>query len=386
MSSELQVEIDDVYACRGSCPGCVLLPIERRVRRPDMDGATLELTMTRLADYVATLEGLDSVNILFGIADHLLMEEGYVRHIIHSAAGVIRDMSLAGSVFLTTSLVGEASEVRRRLERLAVMGDDVPLVPAVVLDPTRLAAKRSGEAYAANIRAARELFGRVDLTVTLGTEAVRQLKPRGLHDFAANAGIGDVTLNWTPTTANRYHTCGDMTALAAWLVEFDDRVTAQMNIRCGLRPVIVRTIRAVTEAFGRPDSWNVADVAESFLSKTVSKSIQIDHEGHLLAKFEAVGDVAHGERFGYRPLGNLREGSIADLIADGMPVLKRRVIAAHACNRACNECGFTGFCAATGFHVYNHLLGCADGDGGCPHVARTLWEHFAEEAGDAGPQ
>ena len=89
---ELQVQIDDVMACPGRCPGCALSASERRSATPDMGVDVLARVAKSVAQYARVL-GPKSVNVTFGIADHFLIGEEYVHDIYRSMAG---ELSRAG--------------------------------------------------------------------------------------------------------------------------------------------------------------------------------------------------------------------------------------------------------------------------------------------------
>ena len=76
---ELQIQIDDVYACPGNCAGCILVADERRTRTPDMSERLLRLSMNRLDAYIPTLDNLEYINLTYGIGDHLRMDQDYLK-------------------------------------------------------------------------------------------------------------------------------------------------------------------------------------------------------------------------------------------------------------------------------------------------------------------
>ncbi len=47
-NTEMQIQIDDVYACPGHCPGCALSSLERKGYEPDVSLDTLHLIYVEL--------------------------------------------------------------------------------------------------------------------------------------------------------------------------------------------------------------------------------------------------------------------------------------------------------------------------------------------------
>ena len=384
-ASELQIQIDDVYACLGACAGCILSASERRSARPDMAPEILDLTINRLIEHASSMAPLKRVNLTFGIADHLQMSDEYVIDLHARGAQVVRagrptDPQHSG-VFFTTSLIGKPAEVIARLQHLRDNTDrDVPLLPLVVLDPRLMKATKFGPMWREMVIAAREMFGEIDLSINLSDEAVAAMPPEELIAFADANAFNEVTVNWTPTLLNAHHTLANIEATRRWLVGFDEIARHKAYMGTSFRPVIQRTVDSIMCHAGA-DIPNMRETAAHILPETVSKSIEIDHLGYLMPKLEAVGDNAHSERFGLRSMGHLSEGSIASLISRFMPGMVRSVISEHS-RGACAGCPVSALCAGTGFHVATHVLratGHHESLDECPHVARTLIERIYGE-------
>lgn len=383
---ELQVQIDDVHACHGLCPGCILVSAERRAVRPDMSDETLDLAILKLREYAASLPRLNRVNLTFGIGDHLIMPETYIRRIHSAGASVVRDADPVdrkhSAVFFTTSLIGKPKEVIGKLSACRSQRDaDVPLLPIVVLDPRLLHALKFGPHYKDMIAGVKDIFGKVDLTINLSDEAVANMGPKEFVSFAIANGFDEITVNWTPTIGNAAMTCGNLPATLDWLLGFDDLMQSNPGITSSFHPVLRGAIDAAMCASDGDNLPPLIATVADVVPETIRKSIQIDNLGNILPKFEAIGDIAHSARFGLKPIGHLREGSIEEQIEAAIPDLQRRIIRAHR-HGQCMSCPVSGICGATGFHVLTHVMnktGIAD-NGRCPHVARDLIERLLDRA------
>lgn len=385
ISRELQIEIDDIYACPGRCAGCALSANERLTSKADMTHTTRQGIIAALAAYIPTVAGLERVNITYGIADHFMMPDDYLAAVVSEAFDLLDQTGLAdrGRVFLTTSLIGRQTHIRERLARLADLCARGAVSPIVVLDPAKLYAERFGPVYAANILEARNRFDRVDLAINLSDNAVRQITPEKLHDFALRHDFDEVTINWTPTLDNLSATASDMGFLAHWLTDFAAISMAQGRVQTSYVPVLLRALDSIE--CRRPDEGHPAlhEIVAAQLEQIVTRSIQFDHQGNLFPKMEAIGDVAHSDRFGYVPLGNVAVAPIAQLLQQGLPAVQQRILAAHSRHPACMSCRHLSVCAVTGFHVYNHVLSQARRPATktqCPHVGRMMFDYLAEHA------
>jgi hypothetical protein len=383
---ELQIQIDDVHACHGMCPGCILTSGERKVMHPDMREDMLDLTIVRLREYALSLPRLNRVNVTFGIGDHLIMSESYIRRIHAAGASVIRDANPVdrahSAVFFTTSLIGKPNEVLGKLSDCISSGDaDVPLLPIVVLDPRLLHAAKFGPVYKDMISSVKNIFGKVDLTINLSDEAVADMGPSEFVEFAASNGFDEVTVNWSPTMSNAKATCSNLPATLEWLLGFDDLMQTNPGITSSFHPVLAGAIdAAMCNSDGGLLPSLIATV-EGVVPETIRKSIQIDNLGNILPKFEAIGDLTHSPRFGLKGIGHVRNGAISDQVETAIPGLQRRIVSAHR-HRQCMACPVSGICGATGFHVLTHVMGKTgmSDEGRCPHVARSLIDRLLDRA------
>ncbi len=384
-ATELQIQIDDVYACLGQCAGCVLAVEERRSQAPDMSDATLKLAIDRLVEHAAAMQPLQRINVTFGIADHILFGADYLVKLHQMASAVIDaaqpvDREHSG-VFFTTSLVGKPAKVLAMLHEVRQRIDDrIPLIPLVVLDGRLIEAAKFGPMWREMVLAAKTLFGKVDLSTNLSDDAIKVMSPRQLADFALLNGFDEVTVNWAPTLSNARQTLVDPKAMEQWLLGFDAIAEGRDQITTSFRPVIAKTVDALMCKFdGTPP--DLISTVTNLVPETIMKSIEIDHRGNLLPKFEAIGDITHAERHGLEPLGHIETGSIAAIIETAMPKMQRRIAAIHA-KGACGNCAYSPVCAGTGFHIATNVArktGHLPEMQGCPHVAYGLIDRIATE-------
>lgn len=397
-ATELQIQIDDVYACLGQCAGCVLTPEERKTMSADMSDETLALTISRLKEHAAASGPLKRVNLTFGIADHLLIGVDYMQRMHALGSSVIEAGNPSdrehSAVFFTTSLVGKPASVIAMLrETKARLEGDIPFIPLVVLDGRLIKAAKFGPMWKEMVIAAKELFGKVDLSTNLSTDAVSCMSPEELALFAARNGFDEVTVNWAPTVRNARGTLENTSAIADWLLEFDQLAERRHSLTTSFRPVIARTVDSIMCSDSHAPA--LLNAVEQIVPETIRKSIEIDHLGYVLPKFEAVGDITHADRHGLAPLGNIRDGSIASIIDRAMPRVLSKIIGIHA-QGACATCRHSAVCAGTGFHVATHVarrtgISRTANEEACPHVAFSVIDRIAREmmavdqAADRGP-
>jgi hypothetical protein len=386
-ATELQVQIDDVYACLGQCAGCVLAADERRVSNPDMSSATLDLSVSRLKEHAAAMAPLKRVNVTFGIADHILIGADYIVDLHRRGSEIIKagnpEDRQHSAVFFTTSLVGKPAKVIAMMQDIrSRIGDEVQLIPLVVLDGRWIEEAKFGQLWKEMVLEAKALFGKVDLSTNLSVDSINVMSPAQLVAFAKDNGFDEVTINWAPTLLNAPRTLSDNVKMAQWLLDFDALAQAGVEqITTSFRPVIERTIDALMCNYdGTPPS--LMSTVTDLVPETILKSVEIDHLGNLLPKFEAIGDITHADRHGMQNLGHIAKAPIATLIDQAMPKVARKIASIHA-KGTCATCKYSAVCAGTGFHIATNVarlsgVGLND-EGPCPHVAFGLIDRIAEE-------
>lgn len=398
-SNEIQLEIDDVYACPGHCPGCVLSSIERKTREPDLDFNILKTAITKLIEYVPTLSNLEKINLTYGIGDHFLMSNEYLEKTYHLGADLIEKTNLKNEyngIFYTASMIGKFEIISPKIDHLAKISKTrgVPFYIIAVLDPKQLYNKNFANVYKKNIIYANEVTGKVDLAINLSEEAIDKISPQELYDFAKMNHFDEVTINWTPTDDNLNYVYFNQKKLVKWLIEFDSIIAERKDLDTSYRPVILKTLHNIMCGANEWNNELNLDFNLSIknnLDELVQKSLQIDHKGNIFPKYEAIGDIAHTPRIGIKAWGNVTENkSIREIVINSR---KQTIstIQKQFLKKPCMNCEYRSLCANSGFHVYNHILNDSSSqtfkekiaenirENDCPHSAKSLFNHYLRQ-------
>lgn len=388
-SNEMQIEIDDVYACPGRCNGCVLSADERKAYEPDMDEKTLENSVNKLTDYINGLSNIEKVNLTFGIGDHFLMDSKHINHIYEKGASVILNTNKNNGyngVFITASMIGKHDVIAEKLYSLKETSQrvGVPVYIIAVLDPKNIWHKKLWPLYQENVLLANKLFGRTDLTINISEEAIENITPQFLYDFATDKGFEEVTINWVLTHDNMSKTYFDLNKLSRWLIDFDSLIKQEDRVCTSYRPVIKRVIANGEENTSYKSG--LSGFLDTIAQELLGKSIQIDESGNIFPKYEAIGDVAHAPRLKIKAWGNVNDDvSILSLVNNGIPK-SNQFVKKQLSNKNCLGCKNLVFCASSGFHIYNHVINgnmnfrkmAQDNikQFGCMHVGNAMFSHY----------
>ncbi len=393
-SNEIQIEIDDVYACPGNCPGCILSKLERKTDKPDMPNDILVKSIEKLKSYVPTLKNLEKINLTFGVADHFMMSNEYLAHTYNLGASLIESANLKNpenGVFFSASMIGKHDIIMEKVNFLHDLSKKrgVPLYIIAVLDPKHLHHHKFAETYKNNITKSHELLKRVDLSINLNEESLSLISPKELFNFALEHKFSDVTLNWTPSYDNIAFVYMDQEKLANWLLEFDNLISKTDKTSAVYRQVIMRTISNLRHKNYNSD-YSFQENLEYNLPELVYKNLHIDDQGNIFPKYEAIGDVSHSPRLGFEPIGNVtNDSSISEMIEKSLFKIKK-YITKQFLNEPCNSCEFNQYCTNSGFHVYNHIINKSATKNlntsialnnniekfDCIHVAKALFKHY----------
>lgn len=393
-SDEIQIEIDDVYACPGHCPGCVLSSIERKTFEPDMKEETLVNSINKLIEYVPTLNHLEKINLTYGIGDHFLMSDEYLAKIYNLGADLIERTNLKNQyngVFLTASLIGKHDIIMEKVKNLhkESIKREVPVYVIAVLDPKHLYHKKFSEVYKKNIIEINKVLKKVDLSINLSEEAIDNISPEELYDFALINQFDEVTINWTPTNDNMSYVYFNQEKLANWLIRFDKLIAKEEKLSTSYRPVIKKTINNLMCKTFNEEKNNLKDDIKMHLPEIIKKSIHIDEKGNVFPKYEAIGDISHTPRLGIKEWGNVNEKvSLNDIIERSMLNTEKFVLKQFT-KEPCLSCEYNNFCANSGFHIYNYVLNNNllfkptvkknIEELKCYHTAKILFSHYYQE-------
>jgi len=398
-NKEIQIEIEDVYSCLGSCAGCTLSASERKTKNAVMSPLTLTQSIKKLKDYIVTLKDFEKISLTYGIADHFLMSKEYLANSYNLGASLIETVNLVNynsynGIFYTASMIGKHKTIMDKVKFLYELSQkrNIPIYLFVVLDPKHLYNnKKFSDIYKKNIIETSKFISKINLTITFSKETVDFISPQDLYEFALINNFNNVTINWTPTFDNLSFVYMDQNKLADWLLDFDRLIGNDKKISSNYRPVIIRTVNH-TKCKLPKQQYSFQEIIKHNIPKLIYRSIQIDDKGNIFPKYEAIGDMTYTPRLGYKPIGNVSEElGIEDMFERHINAIKSHITKQFV-KEPCNACEYNLYCANSGFHIYNYVLNkAAKNDmniamllknniekNNCPHVAKKMFKYYEE--------
>lgn len=396
-NDELQIQIDDVYACPGSCAGCMLNVFERKSSVPEMSSQTMQNIFDKLKEYSKTLIDVEKINITFGIADHFLMPNEYLEKTYLLASGFINHFKRenkdnSGYIYYTTSLIGKYENTIEKINFLKKLEDEngVKVGLIIVLDPKYLLHKTFAEKYVKNILEAKKIIQKIDLSMNLSEESMTNITPKELYNFTKNNQFDELTIVWTPNLSNLDKTFTNMDFFMNWLLELDALLEKDPSIGTSFRLTMLRIVKSMQGLKQNPLNENI----KNLLDEIVYKDFHFDSAGNLSFKFEAVGDVPNNERFGFKNININENGSIKDMVDKNKNKLFIDIVKQYK-NKECLNCDYIQYCANSGFFIYNKVINDAilkniekekiikeKNEKKCFHMGKILFEHYENQIKD----
>ena len=392
-NTEMQIQIDDVYACPGHCPGCALSSIERKGYEPDVSLDTLHLIYDKLNDYLKEINNYDRIGITYGIADHFLMNDDYLAKTFLLGSQLIKNSQIENtynSIYYTSSMIGKHEKIINKVKLLNDLSkqENVQFAIIAVLDPKNLLHPKFSELYTQNIIESNKIIGNnLDLAINLSVEAMQSISPKDLYEFALKNNFKEVTINWTPTFDNLSFSYQNQKEMSTWLIEFDQLLLKDTRIGTSYLPTIIKNMLRLQSQ----QNDSLLEVIQNNLKETILKTIQIDHLGNIYPRFEAIGDIWQTQRFNFAPLGNIKDDSIFNIINNNFHQTKKHILNSLM-KTPCNDCEYNKYCATSGFHIYNKVLHTNQKDintaqrinanikeNNCLHIAKRLFQHYEKQ-------
>lgn len=369
---ELQIEIDDVYSCTGSCPGCMLTVEERMSKKPDMDEPTMDLTLEKLSDYITGLQdsrGIESVNLTFGIGDHLRMSDEYLASLTYKTERFFREtkgMPQSRAMHVTMSLIDRPQHVERSL-RILKANKGVDVVPIVVIDPILLfSQKRFAPDYLLNIRKAKEIFSVIDMQVNISDSVVDTIHSSEIADFAKENEFSEVTINWVPNNFNLGKTTRQINRTKEWLLELAATIDSEENLSSSYIPVVEKCVNSQKNS----EELEIFDYISKITEETYRYSIQIDEKGRVFPKMEAIGDIPFNPRFGFSELCNIHQHDMEESVEAGVSAIEKW-LKKSILKQPCIDCPYQKACCSGGYQAYSQFL---DQKNGCKNPSYYLFK------------
>ena len=355
---DIQVQIEDVYGCPGSCAGCMLSEAQRNSYVPMIDSETLDKIFLKLDSHIRELSYIQRVQIVFGIADHLLLPLDYLEQVVVKTSDFIKNTKIQNScngLFLTTSLIGKSERVVEKISYLTDVSkrEGVRLYFTAVLDPKIFDNQKLLDVFTYNLKYAVELTQSVDLTINLSYETINSLTPERLTQYCEDNKIPNIIINWIPTKDNFPHVYKNIASLSAWLLNLlECNKTANFTIAF---KESIENLFKYTKAYGDAE-LSLSELIVKHFYYMSANNLTINPKGKIFINFEAIGDVPHNEGFNIKEVGSIfEERSIMEMLKEKSEYY-RGIAIKNISNKHCLSCEYLKECSLSGFHYYNFLV------------------------------
>lgn len=197
----IQILLETVLRCGGTCSGCALASLER-LEKSQINWEDLQ---QRFKDVNALLtkenfDDVESVTVFLGQGDHfLLSDEDIILFMSHLKGMIPEGLRTKSNTFITASAIGKNEDTFRKMDlfyRLSIE-NKTPFFIQVVFDPKKIVVDKSfKKIYLNNILYFKKKCGMTELTVNLGEDVFNSMNAQYFHDWIIENGFIHVEMNW----------------------------------------------------------------------------------------------------------------------------------------------------------------------------------------------
>jgi hypothetical protein len=376
--AEINLHIEDVTRCGGSCQGCLLTDEEKSSSAiwTQRDFAIIQSFAERFLDGVIARYGVgfNDIGVALGQGDHFLLPASAAEPIVGWLKGVAGDRAVS---YLSASCVASYAKVEAVASAFhrAASEHGLPLVVNLVYSPGKARLPQFVETYGKNIRLLRDLFGAVDLNINLGPDILDDMAPAELHAFAQANGFRMVTINFAPTAYSVARFRGRWAEMVSWLIEFASQWHGSLGYEINYVPAVARAMEM--------QSGKTGEQVKATLIRQMVSNIYVGHDKTVAFVLDGIGHVPLNERFHLSSIGKVedfdgRQDLLSVLEMCAKP-LADRLYAHFAVRRPCLSCSFMGVCAQTGMMgVARVMRGQGIDVPDCPLDVRRLFVAVAD--------
>lgn len=370
----LQIGIENMTRCPGSCQGCLMTAEERKTGRlwsPDV----LKCAATWIKGYLdhwfinQSQDTIESVSLFLGPGDHLELVDDEIRQLIDFIVAATDNRATA---IVTMSAIGKFEIIKRKIDLFYDLSVHygLSLFPQFVFDPLKSMRNLFKISYAENITYCRTKFGSVELTINLGPDVIEKISPKQLHQILVENDFRQIELNILPTNQSDQIFKPIWIKLIDWVIEFYNRWDLDQNYELNFAPVLYEIMQLV-------QGQNLTQQIRSHIKESLWHNLYIENNGHIFyAQHGVVGNlVPLSSRFNRLPVGHIEETvdkGLNDYFHKAEP-MANKMLARYMRSVHCHHCEFRNTCLMTGCFSFINLNFIKNEDADCPLMIKPLF-------------
>lgn len=245
----LNLGVETMLQCGGSCAGCVLSSMERTTPASFDTWAIarrLEFVRAWLDARLAQGGECESITVFFGPGDHFLLPDEDLKALVRLAALTIPDRLKARTTcFVSASAVGKTPAILAKTEMLyhEAQRHGLPFFVQTVFDPQKYLHKpRFAPIYLDNIQGFRERFGMTEIAINLSGDVPQAMSPDVFHAWMQQEGFRHVEFAWLPTGRNVASMRSSAGTVVEWLLNVVRHALTEPAYEINLVPLLARAM------------------------------------------------------------------------------------------------------------------------------------------------
>lgn len=223
----IQILLESVVRCGGSCSGCALSSSER-MTKIDFNFYNFEKQLKLVYHYIKKekLEDIESISLFLGQGDHFLLDTNDIHKFTNLINNYIpTEYKYKMNVFISASAIGNISNITEKMELFyeKFLEYKIPFFIQTVFDPKKVVLNKNQKfkpIYMQNINYFKNKCGMTELTINLGDDFLNYLKPIEFHNWLIDNGITHVELNWVLNDNTKKMFFNNYQQMYQWLKNF----------------------------------------------------------------------------------------------------------------------------------------------------------------------
>lgn len=349
MNQNIQILLETVVRCGGSCSGCALSSFER-MSSGSIDWDILKNKAIDINNYLLKREkegDIESISLFLGQGDHFLLSNEEMKSFVEIAGSIVPDSLKHKTVlFITASAIGKEAVIKEKMDMFydLFLEKNMPFFIQVVFDPKKMkVTEKFSNIYINNILYFKQKCGMTELTINVGNDLFEAMSPSEFHDWVLQYGFKHVEMNWVMNAQTKDMWKLNYKKMFDWFKEY-------LEINFNDHQYEINFIPFLARAFKFNDGTLSNKQLVDSIKKQLVENLYIDKKGH--ASFSQSGLVSNlipiNERLLIDNKLNINDEKFESLAEKTSNKILSKILR----DKNCSGCHFKNTCAQIGSSVW----------------------------------
>lgn len=356
----LQISIETMLRCSGSCSGCALTNIERD-KADSFHLDDLKNKMIFLYNWLNESNNnikkenkeLEAITVFLGQGDHFFLEDNMIDLFVQVVNdGLPEHLKEKTVIFITASAIGKFDNIKRKSDLFfnASLKYNIPFFIQVVFDPKKyVETNKFKDIYMDNILYFKNKFGMTELSMNLGDDVFTTMSALDFHNWIKAYDFKHVELNWVMNSLTYKMWENSYEPMWDWLLKWIELGWKEKTYEINFIPFLVRYFKVIEH--------ELFDFEKEF-EKEYLRNLYVNYNGDVLsAQMGLIGNLTtNKDRTAtlnniplkkYEPNIHISNFNLTDWKLLGIKEMKNHM-KKFKLSKPCATCEYNNFCSMKG--------------------------------------